>query len=276
MFLFQRLRQAACCGSHCCGSITFGLLFRPEPVCLDSACLACRLNWISYRVCVCCQYTDEDGLFLKVGYCVGKIKCSSHSLRKCYGKGEKGRGWGWGQTQEHRESSGKVFLVIPVCWQWVCKSSVARAGEERGFRLLWPFTWLGEAWFLSSLLTPAALVSKKSVLRVLLPSHRCKLVSSLLKFSSRRVPLHHPASLCREGACGVSRRCRIRPCPNQAVQGLETSRRKADGISYFKGSFMPKKKIRELLNQNEYKIDEFIICCNMYVSIKSYIYKLHK
>lgn len=142
MFLFQWLQPAVCCGSHHSGSVTFGLLFRPERICVDSARLARRLNWISYHVCICCQYTGEDHLFLKAGYCVGKTKRSSHSLRKCYGKG--GRGWRWGQIREHWESSGKVFLVTPVCWQWVRRSAVAGAGEDEVPSCFGPSPGLGK------------------------------------------------------------------------------------------------------------------------------------
>lgn len=88
--------------------------------------------------------------------------------------------------------------------------------RSAGPRCFGPSPGLGKI-FSASFVTLAALVSKKIVLRVLLPSRRCKLVSSLLKISIRDIPLHHSASL-----CGVSRRGRIRACPNQAVHRLET------------------------------------------------------
>lgn len=99
-----------------------------------------------------------------MGYCVGKTKCSSGSLRKCYGKGEKGRGWGWGQTQEHRESSGKEFLVIPASGSEPVKT-VWLLGVALALQLGW--VKLG---FSASFLTLAALGSEKSVLRALLPT----------------------------------------------------------------------------------------------------------
>ena len=45
------LQQAACCGSHRSGSITFGLLVQPERVCVDSARLARRS--LTFLSCLC-------------------------------------------------------------------------------------------------------------------------------------------------------------------------------------------------------------------------------